>query len=116
MTAPTKSLDHLSPDVRALLEDAKIQLTALYGERLVHLVLFGSQARGDAHEESDVDLLIVLEGEVRQGQESPKTSRIVAEYTLRYPHLLSTYAISNARYRSEQTPFLQEVRKEGILL
>jgi len=32
-----------------------------FGARVNEVVLFGSQARGDAHEESDVDVLIVID-------------------------------------------------------
>ena len=35
-------------------------LKTLYGEQLDKIVLFGSQARGDATPESDIDILIVL--------------------------------------------------------
>jgi uncharacterized protein len=35
---------------------------ARFGARLHEVVLFGSWARGDAHEESDVDLLVVVDG------------------------------------------------------
>ncbi len=40
--------EHLSPVVQAVLADATAALRDLYGERLRHLVLYGSQARGDA--------------------------------------------------------------------
>ncbi len=43
-------------DLQALVEHLRRQL----GERLV--VLFGSRARGEATEESDWDLLIIVEG------------------------------------------------------
>src|SRR5207237_4813697 len=33
----------------------------LYGERVTSILLFGSWARGDAHPESDIDLLVVLD-------------------------------------------------------
>jgi predicted nucleotidyltransferase len=36
-------------------------LRRLYGDRLRRVVLFGSWARGDAHPESDLDLLVVLD-------------------------------------------------------
>lgn len=47
--------------LRAALNVAVPAWTALLGERLVSLVLFGSVARGDAHDRSDIDLLIVAE-------------------------------------------------------
>jgi predicted nucleotidyltransferase len=35
----------------------------LYGERLSKIILYGSYARGDFHEESDIDFLVVLNDE-----------------------------------------------------
>jgi len=48
--------------LRAALNAAVPAWTALLGEQLVSIVLFGSVARGDAHDTSDIDLLIVAEG------------------------------------------------------
>lgn len=48
-------------------------LAACYGERLKQLVLFGSQARGDADPESDIDLLVVLAGPVDDAKEHERT-------------------------------------------
>ena len=38
------------------------RLRPLFGERLRELRLFGSCARGDAHEDSDVDVLVLVDG------------------------------------------------------
>jgi len=38
------------------------RLRDLFGDRLLELRLFGSYARGEAHEDSDVDVLVVVEG------------------------------------------------------
>ncbi len=46
--------------LRALSQDVKQALTELYGERLDRVILYGSYARGDFHNESDVDFLVVL--------------------------------------------------------
>jgi predicted nucleotidyltransferase len=53
-------LNHLSPDLRALLRRLAHELEALYGERYGGLVLYGSYARAEADEGSDGDLLLLL--------------------------------------------------------
>lgn len=48
-------------DYMALLEEFTSELFKLYGERLRSVCLFGSVARGEAVEGSDVDVLVVVE-------------------------------------------------------
>ncbi len=50
----------LTPDERAGLATFVDRLRQRYGDDLLRVRLFGSKARGDFHEESDFDLLIVL--------------------------------------------------------
>jgi uncharacterized protein len=38
------------------------RLRPIFGERLRELRLFGSYARGEAHEDSDVDVLVLVDG------------------------------------------------------
>ncbi|MCK7481586.1 MAG: nucleotidyltransferase domain-containing protein [Candidatus Moduliflexus flocculans] len=35
----------------------------IYGEQIDSIILYGSQARGDAREDSDIDILLVLRDE-----------------------------------------------------
>jgi Nucleotidyltransferase domain len=48
-------------DPHAVARDVATDLRRLYGGRLSNVILFGSWARGDAHPESDIDLLGVLD-------------------------------------------------------
>jgi uncharacterized protein len=50
------------------------RLKDAYGERLADVVMFGSWARGEAHEESDVDLIVVLD---RLGDRAAERNRMV---------------------------------------
>ncbi|MBK7338155.1 MAG: nucleotidyltransferase domain-containing protein [Saprospirales bacterium] len=48
------------PKLKEILERIKNELRLRYGKRLAEVRLFGSQVRGDANEDSDIDLLVVL--------------------------------------------------------
>jgi len=48
--------------LRPALEAYAGRLRSLFGDRLRELRLFGSYARGEAHEDSDVDVLVLVEG------------------------------------------------------
>ena len=47
-------------EVPDLLTRAKSILQAHYGDRMEGLILYGSEARGEATEESDIDLMVLL--------------------------------------------------------
>ncbi|CAN5749018.1 hypothetical protein BH24ACT3_BH24ACT3_13840 [soil metagenome] len=56
-------LARLDPDERRWVTELRDQLRAMLGlgPRLRDLRLFGSQVRGDDHEESDIDILVVID-------------------------------------------------------
>jgi predicted nucleotidyltransferase len=51
---------HLTENERAALETFVARLRRHYGDDLLRVVLFGSKARGDFDDESDLDLLVVV--------------------------------------------------------
>lgn len=66
MNRPPASLAKIPPStpdaISAALTSAVSGWTASLGPRLLSLILFGSVARGTAHETSDIDLLVIVEG------------------------------------------------------
>lgn len=55
------ALAHSPPAVTAALGRFRTALSRRFAQRLRELVLFGSWARGEAHEDSDVDVLVVVD-------------------------------------------------------
>jgi len=52
-----------------LLRQVKERLCAVFGARLKGVVLYGSYARGDSTEDSDIDFLVLLEGPINLTKE-----------------------------------------------
>jgi len=106
----------MNDSLKPILAELKQRLTELYGERLSQLILFGSQARGDATEDSDVDVLVVLEGEVDLATEVKRTSDLRLEYSLEKGLLISPTFISVSRYRENNLPLMIEIQSDAVTL
>ena len=104
-----------NPKIKTIVSELRKSFEALYGDRLINMILFGSHARGDAEPGSDIDVLVVLDGQVNPGKEIERTSKIRASLCLHYDVVVSCIYISSKRYTTEQSPLLLNVRREGIL-
>lgn len=103
-----------SEKIRAIVAEVRVVLERTYDERLAALILFGSHARGEADAGSDVDLLVVLHGDPSPGIEISRLGGPLSEISLRHDLVVSCAVVSESRYREEQSPFLMNVRREGI--
>ncbi len=79
------------------------------------LILFGSQARGDAHAESDWDILMLLNKQNIEYSDFERYAYPFVELGLSFGEYFSikqyTYSDWNQR---KGTPFYKNVEKEGI--
>ena len=100
---------------RELLQHIKERLQNLYGSRFRGLVLYGSMARGDAGEDSDIDLLCLLDGPVDVTKEvliiSHETYPLQLEYLDRVFHIM---VADESNYSTGGSPLCIEVEKEGV--
>ena len=106
----------MTPRLQDLLTELDTRLRALYGKRLERLVLFGSQARGDAEPGSDIDVLVVLRGIVTPSREIARTGEVCTELSLKYNVVVSCLFVSARRFSREKSPLLLNVRKEGVAI
>lgn len=104
----------LPSELESLLERLAHGLRDLYGERYEGLVLFGSRARGDADEDSDVDLLLLLRGSVDPVQEILRIEPVDWPLSLESGYVLSVLPVSAVRFQTATEPYLRNARKEGI--
>ncbi len=95
-----------------------------FPDQLQRLILFGSQARGEATRESDIDVLVVVRWEEDQLPEGgytlpfndPRWRMIVElayDLTLEYGVILSPVVMSNKRFE-RWSPLSSQVKQDGI--
>lgn len=99
-----------------LLNDAADHLGRLYGERMVGAYLFGSQARGDAEPDSDIDILVVLNPLESHASEIERTSFLRADLSIRAGTTVSFVFVTAADWAAADTPFLATVRPDARAL
>jgi len=106
----------MPPKIQTILTELRRRFEALYGERLVRMVLFGSQARGDAEPGSDIDVLVVLKGLVSPCEEIARTINDVADISLEHNQVISCVFVSEEQFEQERSPLLLNVRQEGVAI
>lgn len=80
------------------------------------MILFGSQARGEANSDSDIDVLVVLKGQVNPGEEIERTGNFAAALSLQHDEVLSCLFMDENRFTNRNSPLLRNIRKEGIVI
>ncbi len=100
--------------VERILRELRKRFEGVYEDRLAHMVLFGSRARGDAEPDSDIDVLVVLHGAVSAGEEIERTGGIVSDLCLENDVVIGCVFMDCQRYEHKKGPLLRNIRKEGV--
>jgi predicted nucleotidyltransferase len=111
---PRTIYNTMHENIKPILEEFKTALKKLYGNKLRNIILYGSWARGKAEEHSDIDLAVLLEGEVNPGREIDRMIDIITDLQLKYNALISVYPVSEKKYMTVKSPLLLNIHKDGI--
>ncbi len=107
----------LLPSEEAALAELSAWLRARFPGRVRELALFGSRARGEGHEGSDLDVLVAIEGL------SPLEAREVAQFRgdllTKHGVLVSPFVVSAARIaelRARERRIALEIDRDRVPL
>ena len=89
----------------------------IFEERLLSVVLYGSAARGEQTDESDVDIAIFLSEPIRKEDKSKMLSALV-DLDWKYDRVFSVNDIEQATFDqwSDVLPYYRNIKKEGVIL
>lgn len=100
-----------------LLKKVRSSADFIVGSNLVEVILYGSYARGDFDEESDVDIALI----VKNNRESMKAYRrdivrLMSNLSLEYDALVSISCIPEADFEEyrDVLPYYRNIDNEGV--
>ena len=87
-----------------------------YGEQLVQVWLYGSKARGDYNESSDMDIMIIVDEDASIDKEVDTDKyNMVMSILERYDELLSIMTYTVTDFNSDAIPLHRNIKREGVL-
>lgn len=102
-------------DRQELLTKVKQRLLRAHGRRLRGVVLYGSEARDEARADSDIDLLVLLDGPVDYSRDLRRNIDALYDLVLSLERPISAKPVDVAAYEVAAYPLYRNAKAEGVL-
>ena len=97
-----------------LIDRIKAHLRQTYGDRIKRVILYGSYARGEATKDSNVDVLVLVDPSLAPSEVRDSLSDLLYDMLMDEGELVSVAAIPEELFEKYNSPFMLNVRKEGL--
>ena len=105
--------------LKVIIDELIDRMCQVFGDKLKKVVLFGSYARGDYDEESDIDLMFMMDEDENQLKKyHEEVSNIFTDINLKYDVLISGIIQDYNKFNRyiNVLPFYNNVNNEGVIL
>jgi predicted nucleotidyltransferase len=113
--AKSDEVINVSKNRKQIAKEFANEVTKMFWDEIDDIILFGSVARGEDDIESDIDVLIIWNGDKAKGWD--ELEEIAFDFFIRYKTLISINLISPVEYKNmENFLFMKNVQKEGVVI
>ena len=96
------------------MKELKAGLVRIYGDRLKAVYLYGSYARGDYRQGSDVDVMILLSDYKNYWEELRRSTELASDVSLEYDVTVSRLIIKETQWQEAVMPVIRNIHKDGV--
>jgi predicted nucleotidyltransferase len=113
-------MEHKIDDqMKKMLSELSELMRQTYGNILKAVILYGSVAKGTQTSESDIDIIVLVDGDqtiLRQYED--KLCDVSTDISLKYLKVFSIIDISYQEYQDwmQTSPFYKSISQEGVVL
>ena len=101
-------------DILRIVSNVREELKKIYEERLRGTYLFGSYAREDGGEDSDIDIAVVLDKISSKFAEIDRTINLASDLTLEHGILINLFFIQEEDLKQGIRSIHRTIKREGI--
>lgn len=103
-------------DRKELLNRIKDRLEETYGDRLQGVVLYGSEVRGEAEPDSDIDLLVLLEGPIELWNDIKTNVNALYDLQLEIIRPIHAMPVDMEVFQAGEYALYRNAKREGIFI
>ncbi len=98
-----------------LINRIKDHLIKIYGEKLKQVILYGSHVRSETTKDSDIDVLVVVDNSLNPFEVRKSLSDLLFDIILEERELVSVIAVPEHFFENYNSPFILNVKREGVV-
>lgn len=109
----------MSEEIKGILEQYTAEIQKIYGDSLKRVILYGSYARGDFHQDSDFDIMILVSlDDAGIGERQRKLYDMTYDFWWDHDVEINPIVKNEAHFQKwvKNYPLYHNVQKEGVSL
>lgn len=103
-------------EIKDIADEIKKFLIREYGNGIKQVLIYGSFARGEATEDSDIDMAVIIDDSLKAENVEKELSDFLFDILLERKELISVFAIPESIFENYNSPFILNTKAEGVAI